>query len=82
MFVAVLTSAFSDGDFGQVEILLTRLAAIFRAAGGNNYCFEILHMILNLKYVWTPDFACVCIFFLLNNGNIWFTGMLSEIIFS
>jgi hypothetical protein len=62
MLVAALTSAFSDGDFGRVEILLTRLAAVFRAAGSNNYCFEILHLILNLKYVWTPEFALVIIY--------------------
>ncbi|KAF8996610.1 hypothetical protein BDQ17DRAFT_1429572 [Cyathus striatus] len=32
---------------------------IFRATGGNNYCTEILHLILNLKYIWTPEFANV-----------------------
>jgi hypothetical protein len=32
---------------------------MFRGAGCNNYCTEILHFILNLKYVWTPAFAYV-----------------------
>jgi hypothetical protein len=35
------------------------LAMMFRGAGGNNYCTEILHFILNLKHVWTPEFAYV-----------------------
>ena len=52
-----LTSAISEGNFGRVEDLLPILAKIFRGAGSNNYCTEILHFITNLKYIWTPKFA-------------------------
>ncbi|KAI9436005.1 hypothetical protein H4582DRAFT_1817065 [Lactarius indigo] len=27
---------------------------MFRGSGGNNYCAEILHFLLNLKHIWTP----------------------------
>lgn len=59
MYTIELTSAISQGDFGRVEDLLPTLAKIFRGAGSNNYCMEILHFIANLKYIWTPEFACV-----------------------
>jgi len=32
---------------GELEILLVPLTMIFRGAGSNNYCMEILHLILN-----------------------------------
>ena len=57
IYVAALVQAISDGDFGRVEILMVQLAMIFRGAGSNNYCMEILHLILNLKYVWMHEFA-------------------------
>ena len=47
----------SDSDIGQVEDLFPQLAMMFRGAGSNNYCTEILHFILNLKHVWTLEFA-------------------------
>ncbi|KAF9525192.1 hypothetical protein CPB83DRAFT_796698 [Crepidotus variabilis] len=52
-----LIRAISDGDIGRIEDFLPNLAMMFRGAGGNNYCTEILHFILNLKHVWTPGFA-------------------------
>jgi hypothetical protein len=57
MYMRELTSAISEGDFGRVEDLLPTLAKIFRGAGSNNYCMEILHFIANLKHIWTPEFA-------------------------
>ena len=63
MYVAALVHAISDSDFGRVENLFVQLAMIFRGAGSNNYCMEILHLILNLKYIWTPDFVYVLITF-------------------
>jgi hypothetical protein len=59
LVLAELIRAISDGDIGRVEDFLPQLAMMFRGAGSNNYCTEILHFILNLKYVWTPEFACV-----------------------
>ena len=57
LVLAELIRAISDGDIGRVEDFLPQLAMMFRGAGSNNYCTEILHFILNLKYVWTPEFA-------------------------
>ncbi|KAJ7827769.1 hypothetical protein B0H14DRAFT_2275183, partial [Mycena olivaceomarginata] len=57
LMVIVLVHAISDGDIGQVEVLLPHLAMMFRSAGCNKYCMEILHFIHNLKHVWTPKFA-------------------------
>ncbi|KAF8257110.1 hypothetical protein EI94DRAFT_1819015 [Lactarius quietus] len=39
------------------HVTLPLLAMMFRGASGNNYCTEILHFILNLKHVWTPEFV-------------------------
>ena len=57
LYVAELVDAVSDGDFGRIEDFLPQLAMLFRGAGSNNYCTEILHFIFNLKHVWTPQFA-------------------------
>ncbi|KAK7016069.1 hypothetical protein R3P38DRAFT_3203850 [Favolaschia claudopus] len=57
LMVEVLVRAISDGDFGRVEVLLPHLALMFRGAGCNKYCTEILHFLHNLKHVWTPEFA-------------------------
>ena len=57
LYVIELTSAISEGDFGHVEDLLPVLAKIFRGAGSNNYCMEILHFLANLKHIWMPKFA-------------------------
>ncbi|KAF8184459.1 hypothetical protein BJ912DRAFT_927826 [Pholiota molesta] len=57
LYVAELIRAISDGDIGRIKHFLPLLAMMFRGAGSNNYCAEILHFILNLKHVWTPEFA-------------------------
>ncbi|TFY51932.1 hypothetical protein EVG20_g10773 [Dentipellis fragilis] len=57
LYVSALVRAISAGDFGCVELILPQLAMIFRGAGSNNYCAEILHLILNLKHIWTPEYA-------------------------
>ncbi|KAF7345728.1 hypothetical protein MVEN_01592900 [Mycena venus] len=57
LMVAVLVRAISDGDIGRVEVLLPHLAMMFRGAGCNKYCTEILHFLQNLKHIWTPEFA-------------------------
>jgi hypothetical protein len=54
-YVAEVTHAISQGDWGRVEDILPNLAMIFRGAGSKNYCTEILHFIHNLKYVWKGD---------------------------
>lgn len=61
LYLAELIRAISDGDIGRIEDFLPQLAMMFRGAGGKNYCTEILHFILNLKHIWTPEFACVII---------------------
>ena len=57
LYMTELVQAISRGDIGCIEDMLLMLAMMFRGAGGNNYCAEILHFILNLKHVWTPEFA-------------------------
>jgi hypothetical protein len=57
LYVAELINAISAGDFGRVEDILPDLACMFRGAGSNNYSTEILHLLFNLKEVWTPEFA-------------------------
>lgn len=42
---------------GHIEDFLPQLAMMFRGASGNNYCTEILHFLLNLKHVLTPEFV-------------------------
>ncbi|KAF6742704.1 hypothetical protein DFP72DRAFT_794219, partial [Ephemerocybe angulata] len=57
LYVCELVSAISDGDIGRVEDLFPTLAMMFRGAGSPNYCNEILHFLLNVKHIWTPEFA-------------------------
>ncbi|KAF5332271.1 hypothetical protein D9611_007994 [Ephemerocybe angulata] len=54
-----IIDAVKDGDFGRIENILPIWAIMFRGGGGNNYCTETLHLIQNLKYLWTPKFADV-----------------------
>ncbi|KAH9010956.1 hypothetical protein EDB83DRAFT_2234192 [Lactarius deliciosus] len=55
--VTELVNAISTGDFGRVEDILPILACMFRGSGSNNYLMEILHLLFNIKEVWTPAFA-------------------------
>ncbi|KAJ8469601.1 hypothetical protein ONZ45_g16837 [Pleurotus djamor] len=57
LYLMILVSAIADGDFGRIEDFLPQLAMMFRGAGSNNYCTEILHFIFNLKKVWPQEFA-------------------------
>ncbi|KAH9021720.1 hypothetical protein EDB85DRAFT_1871750 [Lactarius pseudohatsudake] len=57
LHVAELIDAIATGDFGRVEDILPTLACMFRGSGSNNYSTEILHLIFNIKEVWTPAFA-------------------------
>lgn len=57
--LAEVTRAIAAGDWGRIEDMLGELAMMFRGAGSNNYCTEILHFIHNLKKVWGEDFAYV-----------------------
>ncbi len=50
-----LFEAMATGDFGRVEDILPTLACMFRGAGSNNYSTEILHLLFNIKEVWTPS---------------------------
>jgi hypothetical protein len=74
IYIAELVRAISDGDIGRVEDFLPQLAMMFRGAGGNNYCTEILHFILNLKHVWTEEFAYVVI----SNSELSYADDLNE----
>jgi hypothetical protein len=58
-----LNLAVSSGDFGWVEILLGTLTMMFAGAGSTNYTSELLHFIQNLQKVWTPELACISLFF-------------------
>ena len=51
LYLKELIRAISDGDIGRVEDFLPQLTMMFGGAGGNNYCTEILHFILDLKHV-------------------------------
>ncbi|KAL1659682.1 hypothetical protein GGF50DRAFT_64807 [Schizophyllum commune] len=57
LFVAEITRATADGDFGRIEDTLPDVARLFRGAGYNNYSTELIHFIHNVKKVWTPEFA-------------------------
>ncbi|KAJ7776079.1 hypothetical protein B0H14DRAFT_2353720, partial [Mycena olivaceomarginata] len=59
LVVFAVVRAISDGDIGRVEVFFPQLAMMFRGAGCNKYCTEILHFMLNLKHIWTPAFAYV-----------------------
>ena len=57
LYVIELTDAIATGDFGRIEDILPNITCIFRGAGSNNYSTKILHLIFNIKEVWTPMFA-------------------------
>jgi hypothetical protein len=57
LYMAELVDAMSTGDFGRIEDILPSLACMFQGSGSNNYLMEILHLIFNIKEVWTPEFA-------------------------
>ena len=57
LYVRELSAAISGGDWGRIEDILGNLAMMFKGAGSNNYCTEVLHLIRNLKVVWTLEFA-------------------------
>ncbi|KAH8976415.1 hypothetical protein EDB92DRAFT_1811901 [Lactarius akahatsu] len=59
LYVVELVDATASGDFGRIEDVLPTIACMFRGAGSNNYSTEILHLLFNLKEVWTPEFAYV-----------------------
>ena len=59
LYLLELNSAIQTGDWGRIEDILPALACIFRGAGSNNYSTEILHLLFNIKKVWTPEFALV-----------------------
>ncbi|KJA22641.1 hypothetical protein HYPSUDRAFT_164247 [Hypholoma sublateritium FD-334 SS-4] len=57
LYAVELINAVSSGDFGRVEDILPQIACVFRGGGSNNYSMEILHLLHNIKEVWTPEFA-------------------------
>lgn len=75
-----LVNAIQTGDWGQIEDILPTLACMFRGARLNNYSTEILHLIFNIKEVWTPKFAYVVVSTLfLPCLDSWVTEILCEI---
>ena len=59
LYVMELVDATASGDFGRIEDVLPTIACMFRGSGSNNYSMEILHLLFNIKEVWTPAFAYV-----------------------
>jgi hypothetical protein len=59
LYVAKLVDAMATGDFGRIKDILLSLTCMFQGTGSNNYSMEILHLISNVKKVWTPAFAYV-----------------------
>ncbi|KAH9158595.1 hypothetical protein EDB89DRAFT_2085763 [Lactarius sanguifluus] len=57
LLVVELVDAIATGDFGWIKDILPNLACMFRGSGSNNYSMEILHLIFNIKEVWTPTFV-------------------------
>ena len=57
LYVRELGVAISDGDWGRIEDILCPLAKLFRGAGSNNYCAEILHFIHQLKKIWPSAYG-------------------------
>ena len=57
LYVQELSDAISSSDWGRIEDILGTLAIMFKGAGANNYCTEVLHLIRNLKVVWTLEFG-------------------------
>ena len=57
LYLLEVNNAIQTGDWGRIEDILPILACIFRGAGSNNYSTEILHLLFNIKEVWTPEFA-------------------------
>ena len=62
LFVLLLQDAIRDGDFGRIEDIQGHVAMMFCAGGCKNYCNELLHFMVNLKYVWGDELSCVFIF--------------------
>ena len=56
-YVIEIIKAIAAGDIGRVEDILGSLVMMFRGAGSNNYCAEILHWLHNQKKVWGDDFG-------------------------
>ncbi|KAH8979660.1 hypothetical protein EDB86DRAFT_2752507, partial [Lactarius hatsudake] len=56
LYASELVDAIATGDFGRVEDILPAIACMFRGSGSNNYSTEILHLLFNIKEVWTPVF--------------------------
>ncbi|KAF8258084.1 hypothetical protein EI94DRAFT_1816167 [Lactarius quietus] len=54
---AELIDAMATGEFGRIEDILPTHVCMFRGSGSNNYSMEILHILFNIKEVWTPAFA-------------------------
>lgn len=59
LYFRTLHAAVKSGDFGRVEQLLGLFAIWFAGAGAWNYRNETLHLLLNLRKVWTPEFTYV-----------------------
>ncbi|KAH9036583.1 hypothetical protein EDB85DRAFT_1833446, partial [Lactarius pseudohatsudake] len=57
LLITELVNAIATGDFGRVEDILLTLACMFCRSSSNNYSMEILHLVFNIKEVWTPVFA-------------------------
>ncbi|EIW74136.1 hypothetical protein CONPUDRAFT_40031, partial [Coniophora puteana RWD-64-598 SS2] len=52
-----LIKGISSGNFGRLELYIGALAATFSGGKRYNYMGDTLHLLQNLKKIWTPDFA-------------------------
>ena len=59
LYVMELVNATASGNFGRIEDTLPTIACMFRGSGSNNYSTKILHLLFNLKEVWTLAFVYV-----------------------
>jgi hypothetical protein len=57
LYFRTLHAAVKSGDFGRVEDMLGTLTMLYCGAGANNYTTEFLHLIQNMRKIWTPAFA-------------------------
>ncbi|KAF9516420.1 hypothetical protein BS47DRAFT_1262992, partial [Hydnum rufescens UP504] len=52
-----MKEAGSVGNWGQIKMILPNIICIFQGSGSTNYAVELLHLLQNLKYSWTPVYA-------------------------
>ncbi|KDR68635.1 hypothetical protein GALMADRAFT_256920 [Galerina marginata CBS 339.88] len=57
IYIVLLKRAISDGDFGRIEDFLGVIALTLLAGDLEDTCFEIMHLLYDLKNVWSEKFG-------------------------